>query len=355
MLLSKSAVEFSDLRSRLGPLSSFQRPWFVAGGWAIDLFLGCETRIHQDVDIAVFRQDQLELRRHFSRWKWEKVINGTVMDWAPDEWSELPVHELHANSGEHRLEFLLNERREDHWEYRRDRTVVRSISQFQTRFGFPTLPPELVLLFRSENPSPRDLTDFRKAWPQLNAEARQWLSEAMVKVRPITWNTVEITDYDEQWPAAFDRIAAELKQVLGELVYGIEHVGSTSVPGLAAKPIVDIDLLISSQAEFPKVRERLERFGYIHRGPRGVEGREVFRCVIDLPKHLLYVCEPASQPVVEQLAFRDYLRNHPELAAAYANLKKDLARRFATDRERYTESKTDFIRGVLESATTARP
>jgi GrpB-like predicted nucleotidyltransferase (UPF0157 family) len=77
--------------------------------------------------------------------------------------------------------------------------------------------------------------------------------------------------------------------------------------------------------------------------------------VIDLPKHLLYVYEPASQPVVEQLAFRDCLRNHPEVAAAYANLKKDLARRFATDRERYTESKTDFIRGVLESVTTARP
>ena len=170
----------------------------------------------------------------------------------------------------------------------------------------------------------------------------------MVRVRPVSWNAVEVVDYDERWPADFRRIANELSAVLGELIIGIEHVGSTSVPGLAAKPMIDIDVLIrSSESQFAEIRDRLERFGYIHRGSRGVAGREVFRCVIDLPKHLLYVCEQTSRPVIEHLSFRNRLRNDPEVAAAYAKLKRDLAQRFCNDRERYTEAKTDFIRSFL--------
>jgi GrpB-like predicted nucleotidyltransferase (UPF0157 family) len=259
----------------------------------------------------------------------------------------LPIHEVRARSGERQLEFLFNECREGFWEYRRDRTIVRSISHFRADVALPTFPPEVTLLYKSKSPSEKDLADFRKAWPRLNPEARRWLADAMVRVRPRNWNTVEIVEYDERWPAYFSRVAEELNGVLGEFVIGIEHVGSTSVPGLVAKPIIDIDLLIRSNAEFAEVRDRLERFGYIHRGPRGVPGREVFRCVIDLPKHLLYVCEQSSRPVVEHLAFRNRLRRDLEVAAAYARLKKDLAQLFRTDRERYTEAKTDFIRGIL--------
>ena len=120
------------------------------------------------------------------------------------------------------------------------------------------------------------------------------------------------------------------------------------MPGLAAKPIIDVDVLIRSNAQFAAIRDRLERFGHIHRGPRGVAGREVFRCVIDLPKHLLYVCEQTSRPAVEHMSFRNRLRNDPEVAAAYVRLKKDLAQRFRNDRERYTEAKTNFIRSFLE-------
>jgi GrpB-like predicted nucleotidyltransferase (UPF0157 family) len=118
------------------------------------------------------------------------------------------------------------------------------------------------------------------------------------------------------------------------------------------EPIIDIDVLIRLDAPFTEIRDRLERFGYIQRGPLGVEGREVFRCVIiDLPRHLLYVCNQTSRPVIEHLSFRNRLRDDPEMAAAYARLKKDLAQPFRTDRERYTEAKTAFIRGVLESGT----
>jgi GrpB-like predicted nucleotidyltransferase (UPF0157 family) len=341
-------MQFASLRSRLEVLRSLRRPWFVAGGWAIDLFLGRETRNHQDIDIAIFREDQFELQRHLTNWKWEKAVNGTLVCWESNEWLELPIHEVRANRDEHQFEFLFNERRQDLWVYRRDQTITRPIADFRPESGVPIIPPEIILLYKSESPSEKDLADFRRLWPRLNSEARRWLADAMVRVRPVTWNAVEVVDYDERWPADFSRIANELGAVLGELIVGIEHVGSTSVPGLAAKPMIDIDVLIrSSESQFPEIRDRLERFGYIHRGPRGVAGREVFRCVIDLPKHLLYVSEQTSRPVIEHLSFRNRLRNDPEVAAAYAKLKRDLAQRFCNDRERYTEAKTDFIRSFL--------
>jgi GrpB-like predicted nucleotidyltransferase (UPF0157 family) len=340
-------MEFAALRSELEPLKYFRKPWFVAGGWAIDLFVGRNTRDHKDVDVAIFREDQFELRQHLPNWHWEKLWNEAVVPWREGERLELPAHEVHASSGGHRLEFLLNERQGDFWEYRRDRTVVRSISHFQVDTGLPIFPPEVVLLYKSQSPSESDLADFRQAWPRLTSEPRQWLAEAMVKVRPQTVNIVEVVDYDEQWPTDFSRVEKELSAVLDGLPIAIEHVGSTSVRGLAAKPIIDVDVVIRSYAAFSEVRDRLERFGYIHRGALGVEGREAFRRVIDLPKHHLYVCEQASRPLVEHLIFRDHLRNNPEVAAAYASLKKALAQRFRTDRDQYTEAKTHFIRSIL--------
>jgi hypothetical protein len=81
-------MEFAALRCRLELLNSFRRPWFVGGGWAIDLFLGRETRNHQDIDIAIFREDQFELRRHFANWQWKKAVSGTLVGWEPNEWFE---------------------------------------------------------------------------------------------------------------------------------------------------------------------------------------------------------------------------------------------------------------------------
>jgi Aminoglycoside-2''-adenylyltransferase len=81
-------MEFASLRSQLEVLKSFRRPWFITGGWAIDLFLGRETRDHKDVDVAIFREDQFELRRHLSQWKWEKLVNGSPDSWDSNEWIE---------------------------------------------------------------------------------------------------------------------------------------------------------------------------------------------------------------------------------------------------------------------------
>jgi len=134
------------------------------------------------------------------------------------------------------------------------------------------------------------------------------------------------------------------------LVLAIEHVGSTAIPGLAAKPIIDIEVVIASAYQFPTVKERLERFGYIHRGLCGVPDREVFRCVIDLPFHHLYVSEMDARPLNEHLRFRNALRQNPELASEYAALKRALADQYRHDRDAYTEAKTGFIRSVIQSS-----
>jgi len=91
-------------------MRGFPRPWYIAGGWAIDLFLGRETREHDDIDVTIFRNDQAELRTHLAAWAFEKVVDGQRLPWADGEWLGLPVHEVHATSETRaRVEFLLNE------------------------------------------------------------------------------------------------------------------------------------------------------------------------------------------------------------------------------------------------------
>jgi GrpB-like predicted nucleotidyltransferase (UPF0157 family) len=210
-----------------------------------------------------------------------------------------------------------------------------------------TLGPALISIL-SEHLSGKPID--RSFWQNLDNRARIWLSEAIVAAKRKTPAEVRVCDYDMQWPYLFSRIESELREQLGASVLAIEHVGSTSVPGLAAKPIIDIEVVISSSYQFPSVKERLERFGYIHRGPCGVPDREVFRCVIDLPFHHLYVSEMDARPLKEHLLFRNALRQNPELVSEYAELNRALADQYRHDREAYTEAKAGFIRSVTQSS-----
>lgn len=164
---------------------------------------------------------------------------------------------------------------------------------------------------------------------------------------------IHITDYDPAWPAQFERLAAPLRESLRDLIVGIEHVGSTSVPGLAAKPIIDLDIVISSRFKLPEIIKRLEPLGYPHEGDKGLPGREAFGWTGE--RHHLYVCALDAAALHEHLLFRDYLREHADVAAAYGDLKKDLARRYRRKREAYTEGKTAFIVQTLEQARAALP
>lgn len=127
----------------------------------------------------------------------------------------------------------------------------------------------------------------------------------------------------------------------------IEHVGSTAVPGLAAKPIIDMDVLLISATDLQLVIAKLACVGYEHRGDLGVAGREAFRTPPnDLPHHL-YVCPSGSAEYRRHISFRDHLRTHPTDANSYASLKRELVRKFGDDREAYTKAKSTFVAEIL--------
>ncbi|WP_199560463.1 hypothetical protein [Pantoea sp. 3_1284] len=102
-------------------MSIYDRPWGIAGGWAIDLFIGNETRHHSDIEVAILRDDQHRLRTVLADWSFQKAVKGELVEWE-SETLELPIHELHGNNRTgNRLEVLLNEVEDDQWIFRRIR------------------------------------------------------------------------------------------------------------------------------------------------------------------------------------------------------------------------------------------
>jgi GrpB-like predicted nucleotidyltransferase (UPF0157 family) len=164
---------------------------------------------------------------------------------------------------------------------------------------------------------------------------------------------VEIADHDPAWPAAFAVIRDQIAAALGPLAQRIEHVGSTAVPGLPAKPVIDLDVVIATRADLPEVITRLASLGYRHEGDLGITGREAFASPAAAPARHLYVCTADSRELTRHLAFRDYLRTHSGQAHAYAELKRSLAAEFRSDRDAYNRSKAAFVEQALAAA--ARP
>ena len=165
-------------------MRGFAPPWFVAGGWAVDLYLGRLTREHADVEVAIFREDQRAAQRHFEGWRLLKVSDGALSEWRAGERLELPVHEVHCLGGPAdlpRLELLLNERRGDLWAFRRNEIVTRPLAMcyMTSAAGVRVLAPEIVLLYKSRNAGAKDEQDFDALAPRLDEERRAWLRAAV--------------------------------------------------------------------------------------------------------------------------------------------------------------------------------
>lgn len=171
--------------------------------------------------------------------------------------------------------------------------------------------------------------------------------------RPDTANDdpVRIVPYHRSWPAAFEQERVILDHVLGSSVTGgIHHVGSTAVPGLPAKPIIDI-LVGIEKLESARVHiEPLASLHYVYAPYRADEMLWFCKPSPAARTHHLHLVPTSSGRFRAELAFRDYLRQHAECAEAYANLKQELAVRFAHDREAYTAAKADFVRQVVRRA-----
>ena len=156
---------------------------------------------------------------------------------------------------------------------------------------------------------------------------------------------VIVLPYDRTWQSAFEEIKNELQSVIGDLVIGIEHVGSTSVEGMSAKPCIDIDVVIKDYSVFDAVVGKLETIGYIHEGDLGIKDREAFKYSNKphLQTHHLYVCPQYSEELHRHITFRDFLRNNAEAVKQYSLAKETAAQLYPNDIDKYIECKSPCI------------
>lgn len=169
-----------------------------------------------------------------------------------------------------------------------------------------------------------------------------------------------IEPYTANWKAEFDSLKSVLGQALAGYAITIEHVGSTAIPGLYAKPILDIDLIIADKTVLAGVAITLQKLGYINKGEQGIPGRFAFRQASELTpqtgdhrkwqQHHLYGCFSDSLALKNHLLFRDALLKNTKLINEYSKLKIDLANEAGMTREHYVSRKTEFIISVLTSA-----
>lgn len=162
--------------------------------------------------------------------------------------------------------------------------------------------------------------------------------------------TVRLEDYNPEWKNSFELEKIVLSNIFKDIALSIEHVGSTSIEGLSAKPIIDMLVIIKTFSNFENVRYYFEKEPYSIKldSPEDEilirKGDEINRT------HFIHVVELGSDRQINTLLFRDYLRENKDAVLEYENLKKELAIKYADDRKMYTASKNDFIQGILKKA-----
>jgi GrpB-like predicted nucleotidyltransferase (UPF0157 family) len=159
--------------------------------------------------------------------------------------------------------------------------------------------------------------------------------------------TITVCPYDPLWAMAFEKIKQELESAIKDLYIEIHHVGSTSIKGLDAKPIIDIDIEIEQRC-FDDIKQTLSMIGYHHVGDQGIKDREAFK--YENKKHLmahhLYVCPQESMELKKHLMFRDYLRSNAYDRDLYSKIKKEGSQKYPHDIDAYIAHKTPFILSI---------
>ena len=160
---------------------------------------------------------------------------------------------------------------------------------------------------------------------------------------------VVVEKWNPQWKYEYEKIVASLGK---DIIYNsikIEHVGSTSVEGLSAKPVIDLDIVIEKD-KFAIIKELLNKKGYEYEGDVGIEGREAFSYSgkEELMTHHLYVCPKDSKELFRHIIFRDFLKNNPALASEYSKVKEQAAVLYPDDIDKYMEFKSEIIEKIYK-------
>ena len=163
---------------------------------------------------------------------------------------------------------------------------------------------------------------------------------------------VLVVPYDPQWPAKFERAAREVRAALGESVLVIHHIGSTSIPGIHAKPIIDMLAVASDLSRIESRSEAMRAIAFEPMGEFGIAGRRYFRRdnAAGVRTEQVHTFADQSPHILRHLAFRDFLRTHPDIAQEYSQLKQRLAAAHRFDIDAYMDGKDPFIRQTQETA-----
>jgi len=167
-------------------MDKFGYPWFIAGGWAIDLFLGRETRNHDDIEIGIYRKHQMQLYRYLEKYKKYYIDNRSRVgihekrEWNK-EYLRLPIHELYVEYRDLEIEVLLNERDNTSWIYRRNEKIKREEKKviLFTDKRIPYLCPEIVSLYKTKDIRDKDIQDIGNAYSKMNEDQKEWLVESI--------------------------------------------------------------------------------------------------------------------------------------------------------------------------------
>ena len=161
---------------------------------------------------------------------------------------------------------------------------------------------------------------------------------------------VFVLPYDVAWQTDFEKIKGEIEEAIGGFIIGIEHVGSTAVEGMSAKPCIDIDVVIKDYSALTAVVDGLRAIGYIHEGDLGIKDREAFKYSgkEHLQMHHLYVCPQYSKELHRHITFRDFLRSNPEAVKKYSLIKEKAAELFQNDIDGYIEYKSPCIKELYK-------
>ena len=213
-------------------------------------------------------------------------------------------------------------------------------------------------------PRERSLRDTRARWhagEEHEAGTDTGLTAVIVEGSFDVWAlgvTAEIivSDYDPAWPEWFERVCDKVWPAVSDVAVRIDHVGSTSVPGLAAKPIIDMDIVVASDQDVQPVIERLASIGYRWRGDLGVEGRQAFKPVEEegLPRHHLYLVVEGTKAHLDHVLLRDLLREDPDARRRYAILKRVNVTAATGDMDVYIAAKATLVAELLTRARAER-
>ncbi|MBM7583952.1 GrpB-like predicted nucleotidyltransferase (UPF0157 family) [Bacillus pakistanensis] len=154
---------------------------------------------------------------------------------------------------------------------------------------------------------------------------------------------VEVCSFNANWSSMFKEEAERLNFILRNEIIDIHHIGSTAVPGLNAKPIIDIMPVVKGINTIDKYNEEMKRIGYEPKGENGISGRRYFQKGGDNRSHHVHIYQVGSYEIVRHLAFRDFLRTHPDIRKDYGELKEKLAQQFPYDIESYITGKERLV------------